>query len=96
MEANPLLAYEEVREKVRSFILENFLFGEATRLPSDEESLLQTGVIDSTGILELINFVEQEFGIVVQDNETLPENLDGIGNISRFVRAKVSDHDHRA
>ena len=74
--------------RVREFILTNFLFGDSEKLPADDESLLQTGTIDSTGILELIEFLEQEFAIQVEDTETTPENLDGIGSIVRYVLRK--------
>ncbi len=95
MEARSTLSYEAVCEKVRDFILANFLFGDVEKMPADNDSLLQRGVIDSTGILELINFVEQEFAVSVDDTETVPENLDGIGNIARFVRMKMADHEGR-
>jgi len=73
------------------FILANFLFGDSEKVPDDEDSLLQTGVVDSTGILELIEFLETEFNFQVLDNETVPENLDGIANVVRYVLRKSSD-----
>lgn len=91
MEMDSTLVYQSIREKVVAFILANFLFGDTERIPTDDESLLQTGVVDSTGILELIEFVEQEFGFHVLDTETVPENLDGVANVVRFVLRKRSD-----
>ncbi|MDN5976432.1 MAG: acyl carrier protein [Acidipropionibacterium jensenii] len=79
-----------LREKVRGFVLEDLLLGDSERLPSDDSSLLETGVIDSTGILELIEFLEQNFGIQVADNETIPENLDGIDRVVSYVLSKRS------
>ncbi|AZZ42236.1 acyl carrier protein [Acidipropionibacterium jensenii] len=79
-----------VREKVRGFVLEDLLLGDSERMPSDDSSLLETGVIDSTGILELIEFLEQNFGIQVADNETIPENLDGIDRVVSYVLSKRS------
>lgn len=79
----------QVREQVRSFIVENFLFGDVGSLPADDESLMRSGVVDSTGILELVEFLEDEIGIAVADHETLPENLDSVANIEAFVGRKL-------
>lgn len=76
------------RDEVVSFIVENYLFGDSSRLPADDESLLGAGVIDSTGVLELIEFLESDLGITVADVETVPENLDTIANLTRFVARK--------
>lgn len=77
-----------VEQKVREYIAENFLFSSDTsELPSDG-SFLDMGIIDSTGVLEIIFFIEEEFGIKVQDHEMLPENLDSVNNIVRFVEAR--------
>jgi acyl carrier protein len=85
---------EAVQERVEKFILDALLLGDETRMPSADESLLGSGVIDSTGVLELIEYLEQEFGIQVEDTETVPENLDGIGRIAEFVLAKTSAGRH--
>jgi acyl carrier protein len=77
-----------VDARIEDFILSSFLFGDAERMPSRTESLLETGVIDSTGVLELIEFLESEFGLQVLDDESVPENLDSIDNLARFVAAK--------
>jgi acyl carrier protein len=76
-----------VESKIRAYIAENFLFGDAGQLGVDD-SFLDKGIIDSTGILEIIMFLEEEFGVKVADNEMLPENLDSIGNIGRFIAKK--------
>lgn len=77
-----------VEQKVRGYIAENFLFAsDAGELPNDG-SFLDMGIIDSTGVLEIIFFIEEEFGIKVQDHEMLPENLDSVNNIVRFVEAR--------
>ena len=80
----------QVTQAVRASITESFLFGDTTRMPADEESLLETGVIDSTGVLELIEFLEESFGIEVDDTETVPENLGSISGLSRYVSTKQS------
>lgn len=75
---------------IRKFISDSFLFGDASRMPGDDESLLETGVIDSTGVLELIEFLEESFGIMVDDTETVPENLGSIAGLGRYVSSKQS------
>ena len=78
----------EQKTKIKTFIIENFLFGNADGL-ADDTSFLEEGIIDSTGVLELITFLEQEFSIKVEDEELIPENLDSINNISEFLRTKT-------
>lgn len=80
-----------VLDQVRNFILTNFLFGDDSGLPNDSESLLKSGVVDSTGVLELVDFLETDMGIEVAAEETLPENLDSIENLTRFVMRKRGD-----
>jgi acyl carrier protein len=75
------------REQVRHFILENFLAGEDRNL-KDEDSFLGLGIIDSTGVLELIAFVEQQFEVTIDDAEVIPENLDSIQNLAIFIERK--------
>ena len=73
--------------KIRAYIGENFLFGDAAQIGVDD-SFLDKGIIDSTGILEIVMFLEEQFGIKVADSEMLPDNLDSIGNIIRFIEKK--------
>ncbi|MBN2844361.1 MAG: acyl carrier protein [Deltaproteobacteria bacterium] len=79
----------EIREIFIGFVITNYLFGDSSKLPSDEESLIELGVVDSTGILELIEFTEHEFGISISDSETIPENLGSIANLVTFVQKKL-------
>lgn len=81
---------ESVRGRIVEFIVNDLLLGDESRLPGEGESLLKSGVIDSTGILELIEYLEAEFGVHVEDNETVPENLDGIERIVTYVQRKQS------
>ena len=74
---------------VRGFIVENFLLGDAGQL-QDNTSFLESGIIDSTGMLELITFLEEKYGIKIEDNELVPENLDSLQNIVRFLEGKLS------
>jgi len=78
----------ELKEKIRGFIVENFLFGNDDGL-SDESSFLEEGIIDSTGVLELVNFLEEEFGITVDDEDLIPENLDSINNVVNYLAKKL-------
>ncbi len=72
---------------VRNFILENFLFGNDDEL-ENSTSFLEEGIIDSTGILELVSFLEEIFEITIEDEELIPENLDSIDNVDRYIRKK--------
>lgn len=80
---------DSVLDRIVKFILDSFLLGDASRLPGSGESLVDTGVVDSTGILELTEFLEDEFGVHVEDFETVPENLDGIDRIAAYVLRKL-------
>jgi acyl carrier protein len=74
--------------QVRQFLAENFPLGEdPDQLPA-EASLLEAGIIDSTGVVELVDFIESTYGIRVEDEELVPENLDSIRNIVAFVERK--------
>ena len=77
-----------MRDKIRKFITENFLFGQDDGGLTDNDSFLEKGIIDSTGVLELVAFVEESFGIKVEDNELVPENLDSVNNLINFISAK--------
>jgi acyl carrier protein len=79
----------EIERDIRSFIVANFLFGQSLELGSDE-SLLGRGVIDSTGVLELVTYLEENYKIKVEDNEVVPENLDSINNVSAYVARKIN------
>jgi acyl carrier protein len=78
---------EDIKTSIRTFIVDNFLFGTADNL-KDDTSFLEEGIIDSTGILELVDFLENDFGITIQDDELIPENLDSIDNIASFLASK--------
>ena len=81
---------ETIEQQIRDFIQENFLFGQANRL-QDSDSFLDKGIVDSTGILELIAFVGQKYGIAVADEEMVPDNLDSIDKVSAYVRRKCNE-----
>ena len=77
------------KDKIRAFVVENFLFGSDENL-EDNTSFLDEGIIDSTGILELVNFLEEEFSITVEDEELIPENLDSINNVTAYLVQKLN------
>jgi acyl carrier protein len=79
------------RKEIKKFVLQNFMFSTDESQLSDSESLLQRGIVDSTGILELIAHLEETYGIRVLDEEMLPENLDSINSIADFVTRKRPD-----
>lgn len=77
-------------ETVRTFVVENCLFGEGDRL-QEHTSFIQEGIIDSTGILELVFFLEETFHISIEDDELIPENMDSLHNIAAYVQQKLSN-----
>jgi acyl carrier protein len=78
----------DITESVHQFINSNFYVGNTLNL-TREASLLDKGIIDSTGVLEIVGFIEEKFGIQVADDEMLPDNLDSIGKIAAFVTRKI-------
>ena len=86
----------ETEQTVRRFIEDNFLFRDDSRSLSGDASLLDAGLIDSTGILELLGFMESRFGIAIEDAEIIPENLDSIRAIAQFVARKCASENGTA
>ena len=79
----------EIENEIRKFIEENFILEKEDHL-GDEDSLLEKGIIDSTGVLELVAFLEETYQFKIKDEELVPENLDSIKNISQFVQNKLN------
>ena len=80
-----------IEADVRQFVSDNFLFGrEGTALDPDD-SFLEQGLIDSTGVLELVSFLEERFHVRVSDEELVPDNLDSINRLVQFVEAKLRE-----
>ncbi len=77
-----------VEQQVRTYILQNFLFTDDPSALNNADSLLGKGIVDSTGALELVQFLEQQFGIKVGDADITPENLDSVNNILAYVDRK--------
>lgn len=79
----------QVKAELIEFIVMNYLFGDVASVPRDDDSLVDEGIIDSTGILELIEFLESRFGIEVSEAETVPQNLGSISALTGFVMSKL-------
>lgn len=77
-----------IEQQVRDYILANFLFAGNAKPLGDEDSFLDNGIIDSTGVLELIYFLEQQFQIKITDDELIPENFDSVRRVTNFVQKK--------
>jgi acyl carrier protein len=78
---------DALKTELRQFVVTNFLFG-AEEGPADDASFLEEGIIDSTGVLELVAHLQQRYGIRVEDDEIIPDNLDSIEALAAFVRRK--------
>ena len=79
----------DIEEQIRAFVRSNFYVGNRSLDP--EESLIDQGIVDSTGVLELIGFLEETYGITIADEEVVPENLDSIGRIARYLARKQAE-----
>jgi acyl carrier protein len=79
---------QDVKSTVRQYILENFLMGDAGVKLTDDQSFLDHHIIDSTGFIELVTFLETTYGIQIKDDEMIPENLDSLDNIGSFIGSK--------
>ncbi len=78
----------DIKSRIRAFIAENFLFRDDREAIADNESLLEAGLIDSTGVLELVAYLEGTFGIVMADADLVPQNLDSVDTITAYVTSK--------
>ncbi len=80
----------EIKTELRNFILENFMMGMEESDLNDSDSLLDKGIIDSTGVLELVGFLEEHYEFTIEDDELVPENLDSVNNLIKFIEKKKS------
>jgi len=76
-----------LQDDIRAFIVDSFLFGEDGGL-RDDSSFLEEGVVDSTGIMQLVSFLQEQYLITIEDEELIPDNLDSIRKVARFVETK--------
>jgi acyl carrier protein len=78
----------DIEREVHSFVISNFLFDQSVDLEPDD-SLLDRGLIDSTGVIELVDFIEERYAIKVEDEEVIPANLDSVRNVAKYVFGKL-------
>lgn len=81
---------DAIQEAVEAFIIENFLFGDTTQAIVGMDSLIENGIVDSTGVLELVAFIEDRYGIAVADADIVPANLDSVARITAFIASKTA------
>jgi acyl carrier protein len=81
---------QDIKTTVRGYILDNFIMGGRADQLRDSDSFMDNHIIDSTGFLEVISFLEETFGIAVEDDEMIPENLDSLNNIEAYINKKRS------
>lgn len=85
----------QIEAELRRFVIDNLLFRRRTHF-SDHDSFLNMGIIDSTGMLELVAFLEKHYGIHIEDTDLVPQNLDSITQMARFVRRKLGQEEQVA
>lgn len=78
----------EIAQQVKEFIIDNFMMGRSPDELADDDSLLEKGIIDSTGVLELVGFIEETHNFTVEDDELVPENLDSVNRIVDYINRK--------
>ncbi len=79
---------QDIKKQVRAYLLDNFLMGGSGQDILDDTSFMNSHILDSTGFIELIGYLEEQFGIQVEDEEMVPENLDSLKNIDHFIMGK--------
>jgi acyl carrier protein len=82
---------QNLEREIRGFIVENFLYGDESVSLSGQDSFVERGIVDSTGILELVAFLEDRYKIDLADDELVPENLDSINGLLQFIAKKRGD-----
>ncbi len=80
----------DMKAAIVEFINQNFLMGTGSIKFTESDSFLEKGIVDSTGVLEMVNFIQANFGVKVEDSELIPENLDSVNNITAFINRKKS------
>jgi acyl carrier protein len=81
----------DFRNQVKQFITDNFVLRDGPDSLQDDDSFVEKGVIDSTGVLELVGFIEETFSITVEDEELIPENLDSVQKVTAYIERKMRD-----
>jgi acyl carrier protein len=81
---------ESIEKELREYIVETFLFGQGGEDLKNDDSLLEMGIVDSTGVLEIVAFLDEKWQLAVEDEELVPENFDSIGRLVAFVEKKMA------
>ena len=79
-----------IEDQIKQYVAENFLFSDDGYTLPEQASFLEEGIVDSTGVLELILFVEETYGIAVDNEDVLPENFDSVTRLAAFIRRKIA------
>jgi acyl carrier protein len=79
-----------IAEQVKEYVAANFLFSDNGYTLPDDASFMEQGIVDSTGVLELVMFVEETFGVVVEDQDILPENFDSVTRLATYIEQKTA------
>jgi acyl carrier protein len=80
-----------VEQTLKNFIIENFIIDDSPDQLDHDKSFLESGIIDSTGILELVSFIEEHYDIKIEDEELIPDNLDSVNNVVKFINNKLGN-----
>ena len=89
MKARMVTENTEIREQLRRYIAENLLFSDKDYPFEDQASFLKNGVVDSTGVMELVAYVEKKFGVTVDPKEVVPDNFDSIKSLTGYIQRKT-------
>jgi len=84
-----MTSHSALCRELRTLVDENLLFGQTDGFYSDDDSFMEKGIVDSTGVLQLVTLIEEQFQIRILDDDLVPENLDSINNLGRFIEAKL-------
>jgi len=79
----------QIESELRQFVIDNFLFGQVDVQLENDDSFMERGIVDSTGVLELVAFLEKKYQIKVEGKDLIPDNLDSITNLRRFLESKL-------
>lgn len=88
-DTSPIRVAGTIQEQIHDYIVQNFLFGEEFDELGDDDSLLELGVLDETGVLELVLFLEETYGVTVNRDDLAPENFDSVNSISSYVLSHI-------
>jgi acyl carrier protein len=85
-----------LNEQLRQFVIDNFMFGKPYEGFADDDSFIERGIIDSTAVMELVAFLEGRYHMKLLDQDLIPENLDSVNGLARFVESRLSPNFTRA